>query len=253
MIPTNNGVSRLTPKSSGKSTTNSIGERFPINKTLMEVFRGLDGANTEIVERSKTIFFPGDPAERVFIVKRGAVRLSRVYETGEEITVALLRENSVFGVLSLLTGQRSDRFYHSIAFTRVEMITAPANSVLRAIEADASVGLLLLQGLSSRILQTESMIETLTHRDMSSRLVSFLMVLCRDFGVAGDKGITIDLKLSHQVIAEAIGSTRVTITRLLGDLKDSGLLNIDRKKLQYSIQLPLLKDLIDLLIDILII
>jgi len=172
-----------------------------------------------------------DVGTKNYLIRRGAVRLSRVYESGEEITVALLRENSLFGVLSLLTGHRSDRFYHAIAFTRVEMITAPANSVLRAIEEDASVGLLLLQGLSSRILQTETMIETLTHRDMSSRLVSFLMVLCRDFGVASEKGITIDLRLSHQAIAEAIGSTRVTITRLLGDLKDSGLLIIERKKI----------------------
>ena len=61
--------------------------------------------------------------------------------------MALLRENSLFGVLSLLTGQRSDRFYHAVAFTRVEMVTAPATSVRRAIEQDASVGLLLLQGL----------------------------------------------------------------------------------------------------------
>ncbi len=94
----------------------------------MEVIKGLEGASTEMVERSKTIFFPGDPAERVYLIRRGAVRLSRVYESGEEITVALLRENSLFGVLSLLTGHRSDRFYHAIAFTRVEMITAPANS-----------------------------------------------------------------------------------------------------------------------------
>ena len=48
-------------------------------------------------------FFPGDPAERVYLIRRGAVRLSRVYESGEEITAALLRENSLFGVLSLLT------------------------------------------------------------------------------------------------------------------------------------------------------
>ena len=134
-------------------------------------------------------------------------------------------------MLSLLTGHRSDRFYHSVAFTRVEMLTAPAASVRQAIEADASVGLLLLQGLSSRILQTETMIETLTHRDMSSRLVSFLLVLCRDFGVPSDRGITIDLRLSHQAIAEAIGSTRVTITRLLGDLRNAGLVEIDRKKI----------------------
>ena len=56
-------------------------------------------------------------------------------------------------------------------------------------------------------------------------------MLCRDFGVPGNEGITIDLRLSHQAIAEAIGSTRVTITRLLGDLRNDGLVQIDRKKI----------------------
>ena len=208
---------------------------------IQEVMRSLVGTSSEIVERGKTIFFPGDPAERVYLLKRGAVRLSRVYETGEEITVALLRENSLFGVLSLLTGQKSDRFYHSIAFTRVDLISAPATSVRQAIEKDARVALLLLQGRSSRILQTETMIETLTHRDMSSRLVSFLLVLCRDFGMPGTRGITIDLKLSHQAIAEAIGSTRVTITRLLGDLRNDGLVEIDRKRITVFDPLALAK------------
>ena len=209
--------------------------------SIQEVMRSLVGTSSEMVERGKTIFFPGDPAERVYLLKRGAVRLSRVYESGEEITVALLRENSLFGVLSLLTGQKSDRFYHSIAFTRVDLISAPATSVRQAIEKDARVGLLLLQGLSSRILQTETMIETLTHRDMSSRLVSFLLVLCRDFGMPGTRGITIDLKLSHQAIAEAIGSTRVTITRLLGDLRNDGLVEIDRKRITVFDPLALAK------------
>ena len=213
------------------STGSTDGQRKNNANSLLEVIRTLDGNTTEIVDRSKTIFFPGDPAEKVYLIRRGAVRLSRVYESGEEITVALLRENSLFGVLSLLTGNRSDRFYHAVAFTKVELITAPATSVLNAIEQNSAVGLLMLQGLSSRILQTESMIETLTHRDMSSRLVSFLLVLCRDFGVPDKKGITIDLRLSHQAIAEAIGSTRVTITRLLGELRNADLLSIDRKKI----------------------
>ena len=225
------GFSRTAPQPGRSAETSLTNAPNPASRTLLEVIRDLEGASTEMVERNKTIFFPGDPAERVYLIRRGAVRLSRVYESGEEITVALLRENSLFGVLSLLTGHRSDRFYHSVAFTRVEMITAPASSVRQAIEANTSVGLLLLQGLSSRILQTETMIETLTHRDMSSRLVSFLLVLCRDFGIPGPQGITIDLRLSHQAIAEAIGSTRVTITRLLGDLRNSGLVEIDRKKI----------------------
>jgi global nitrogen regulator NtcA len=233
MVGATRGFSRTasTPSTGSPGAVTGIGSAGQSGPTLLEVIRELSGSNVETIERGKTIFFPGDPAERVYLLRRGAVRLSRVYESGEEITVALLRENSLFGVLSLLTGQRSDRFYHAIAFTRVELVTAPATSVRKAIEQDASVGLLLLQGLSSRILQTETMIETLTHRDMSSRLVSFLLVLCRDFGVPGNEGITIDLRLSHQAIAEAIGSTRVTITRLLGDLRQEGLLQIDRKKI----------------------
>ena len=231
MAVTLQGFSRYMSREGSPAERGLTNATIQVRHSLLEIIRSLDGACSELVERNKTIFFPGDPAERVYLISRGAVRLSRVYESGEEISVALLRENSLFGVLSLLTGHRSDRFYHAVAFTRVEMVTAPATSVRQAIENDTQVGLLLLQGLSSRILQTETMIETLTHRDMSSRLVSFLLVLCRDFGVPDGTGITIDLRLSHQSIAEAIGSTRVTITRLLGDLRRAGMVEIDHKKI----------------------
>lgn len=205
------------------------------DKPLAAVFRRIGGGNyppvVESYERGKTIFFPGDPAERVYFLLKGAVKLSRVYEAGEEITVALLRENSVFGVLSLITGQRSDRFYHAVAFTPVDLLSAPIDQVEIALKNNPELAMLMLQGLSSRILQTEMMIETLAHRDMGSRLVSFLLILCRDFGVPIADGIRIDLKLSHQAIAEAIGSTRVTVTRLLGDLRTEGMISIHKKKI----------------------
>jgi global nitrogen regulator NtcA len=205
------------------------------DKSLISVFRQVGGGMyppvVESFERSKTIFFPGDPAERVYFLVKGAVKLSRVYEAGEEITVALLRENSVFGVLSLITGNRSDRFYHAVAFTPVELLSSPIDQVKLALKENPELSMLMLQGLSSRILQTEMMIETLAHRDMGSRLVSFLLILCRDFGVPTPEGIRIDLKLSHQAIAEAIGSTRVTVTRLLGDLRQENMISIHKKKI----------------------
>ncbi len=185
----------------------------------------------EHYDRGKTIFFPGDPAERVYFLVKGAVKLSRVFDNGEEITVSLLRENSVFGVLSIITGHRSDRFYHAVAITPVELLAANIDQVEKALRNDAELSSILLKGLASRILQTEMMIETLAHRDMGSRLESFILILCRDFGVPGREGITIDLRLSHQAIAEAIGSTRVTITRLLGELKKKDLISIHKKKI----------------------
>jgi global nitrogen regulator NtcA len=203
--------------------------------TLEAVFRQISSGGyppvVESYERGKTIFFPGDPAEKVYFLMKGAVKLSRVYEAGEEITVALLRENSVFGVLSLVTGQRSDRFYHAVAFTPVELLSAPIDLVEKALNEHPELSMLMLKGLSSRILQTEMMIETLAHRYMGSRLVSFLLILCRDFGLPTNEGIRIDLKLSHQAIAEAIGSTRVTVTRLLGDLRQENMISIYKKKI----------------------
>ncbi len=205
------------------------------DRPLASVFRQITGGSfppvVESFERGKTIFFPGDPAERVYFLVKGAVKLSRVYEAGEEITVALLRENSVFGVLSLLTGHRSDRFYHAVAFTPVELMSVPIDHMDKALKDNPELSILMLQGLSSRILQTEMMIETLAHRDMGSRLVSFLLILCRDFGVPTNDGIMVDLKLSHQAIAEAIGSTRVTVTRLLGSLRQDGMISIHKKKI----------------------
>ena len=200
-------------------------------KTLLEVLRDCEGSTTEIVEKSKTIFFPGDPAKKLYLIKNGAVRLSRIYENGEEITVSFLKKNSLFGVSSLSHLHESESFYHASAFTRVEMETAPAKAVLKAIETDTTVGILLIQGLSGRILQSASMIETLKSKDTYSRLISFLLVLSRDFGVASTKGITIDLRITQEAIAEAIGSTRVTITRLFVDLRRSGVLDTDRQKI----------------------
>ncbi|MDY6784708.1 MAG: global nitrogen regulator NtcA [Cyanobacteriota bacterium] len=205
------------------------------DQPLAAVFRQIGGGSfppvVEVCDRGKTIFFPGDPAERVYFLLKGAVKLSRVYEAGEEITVALLRENSVFGVLSLIVGQHSDRFYHAVAFTPVELLSAPIDQVEKALKENPDLAMVMLQGLSSRILQTEMMIETLAHRDMGSRLVSFLLILCRDFGIPVSDGIRIDLKLSHQAIAEAIGSTRVTVTRLLGDLRQENMISIHKKKI----------------------
>ena len=49
MIPASRGFNRFSSQQSGQSKINTVGERFPINRTLMEVIKGLDGASTETV------------------------------------------------------------------------------------------------------------------------------------------------------------------------------------------------------------
>ena len=89
MAEVSRGFSRYAPPTMRPAGSSFGSPAVPSSRTLQDVIRGLDGANSEMVERGKTIFFPGDPAEKVYLIRRGAVRLSRVYESGEEITVAL--------------------------------------------------------------------------------------------------------------------------------------------------------------------
>ena len=224
-----------------KSKANQSSEHSFSKECLLDVIRAMDGSTAETFDKSRTIFFPGDSAKKIYLIRKGAVRLSRVYESGEQNIVAVLKENSLFGVLSFLNGYQADRKYHAVALTSVVLETAPAISVKKAINDDTKIGFLLLQSLSNRILQTETVIESLTHKDIYSKLVNFLCILCEDFGVLGIQGITIDLHLTHQDIADAIGSTRVTITRIIGELKKLGFLTIDRKKIVIFDPLLLLK------------
>ena len=198
---------------------------------LLESIRAMEGSTAETFKKSRTIYFPGEPAKKIYLIREGAVRLSRVYESGEETLVSLLREDSLFGVLSFTDDPPTKRKYHATALTSVVVESAPVISIKKAIASNTNIGFLLLQGLSNRVMQTESIIESLTHKDISSKLVNYLLLLCKDFGVKEGARIIINLHISHQEIADAIGSTRVTITKLIGELKCLGLLAVHRKKI----------------------
>ena len=57
------------------------------NKPLTAILRHINGedysSNIELFERGKTIFFPGDPADKIYFLLKGAVKLSLVYEAGD--------------------------------------------------------------------------------------------------------------------------------------------------------------------------
>jgi CRP-like cAMP-binding protein len=66
------------------------------------------------------------------------------------------------------------------------------------------------------------------------RLQQFLVWMAQKFGRELDVGCLIEVPLTHQAIAEAIGTTRVTVTRLLGQLRQKGILIPQKRHLVLS-------------------
>ena len=74
-------------------------------------------------------------------------------------------------------------------------------------------------------------IESQLQRELKARLVSFLLILCRDFGVKTDAGIKIDLKLSHGTLADLIHSHRPSVTRILIQLRQQQMISIEQQQI----------------------
>jgi CRP-like cAMP-binding protein len=65
---------------------------------------------------------------------------------------------------------------------------------------------------------------------VEDRLKGFLELLALDYGVATPEGLRLTPRLTHQEIASALGTTRVTVTRILGQLKELGWLRLDAQR-----------------------
>ena len=81
-----------------------------------------------------------------------------------------------------------------------------------------------------RTRQSEALIALLGLRGVENRVKSFLELMAEDYGQPCDQGLKLNLRLTHQEIASAVSTTRVTITKVLGQLKESGWLQHDSQQ-----------------------
>jgi CRP-like cAMP-binding protein len=75
-------------------------------------------------------------------------------------------------------------------------------------------------------------------RRIEDRVRGFLELLANDYGQPCDQGLRLNIKLTHQELASALSTTRVTVTRVLGSLKDEGWLQLDGQRRLVIAHLP---------------
>ena len=96
----------------------------------------------------------------------------------------------------------------------------------------------LMEALMQRTRQSESLIALLGLRGVDNRVKRFLELLAESYGQPCDQGLALNLRLTHQEIASAVSTTRVTVTKVVGQLKESGWLQYDSKQRMGVSHLP---------------
>jgi CRP-like cAMP-binding protein len=159
--------------------------------------------------------------DEVCIIHRGIIRTQTIHAGGEESILGLVGPMMpVARKLTLLNP------YEVYALTHVDILRLKWGEVE---DSDVLVRE-LNRSLIQRLRQTEVMLALLSKRQTSERLIGFLCFLAQEYGKQTSQGIRIDVQMTHQQIADAISTTRVTITRLLGVLRKASLIKIGQDR-----------------------
>ena len=138
------------------------------------------------------------------------VKLSASTEDGECLLLGLVGPEQTFGA-SLTTVEA----FTAVALCDCELLRFN----LSDIEASANLSLLMMRAMAARLRQSEAMLSILGQRRIEDRVRYFLELLASEYGIVTPSGILINVRLTQQDIANALSTTRVTVTRVIGQLK----------------------------------
>ena len=176
-------------------------------------------------QRRQAIHFPGDPADAVYVVRQGRLKISRLSEDGKEATLILVGPNEVFGEECLLDVTTREAIAEVLE--PAQTLRIPREELLPLLRAHPAFVLAVARLMSGRRRAAESRLEEMVFKTVRGRLAALLARLARSHGRATEGGILLDLALAHQDLAGQIGSTRETTTLTLNEFKRRGLLRID--------------------------
>jgi PAS domain S-box-containing protein len=169
---------------------------------------------------SKGDTIPLNP-QSIWLVCQGLVKLSTVCEDGYEVLVGLAGAQMPFG--SRMTSLKT--YQATVLSKNVQLACIP----LSEIAASPTLASALLPKINRRLQQTESLLAISGQLRVSDRLQQLLLILKQEFGQPVAQGTCLSVRLTHNDLASACCTTRVTMTRLLGKLQNQGKITFDRR------------------------
>jgi len=208
---------------------------FLKNCPLFARLQPADVERLESVAQAKTfskgnlVYMPADASESVFLLTSGRIKLYHITSDGKQAVMALIEPGEVFGELAIFGSDEREEFAEAMA--KSTLIKLPREEVQRLMEthADVAVGVTKLMGFRRR--RIEKRLKSLLFRSNRDRLVHLLVELAEKYGTRTSDGVRLGIKLSHQELASIIGSTRETVTVVLGELQQEGRLAIERRQI----------------------
>jgi len=209
-------------------------ENFPL-------FEGLDPAQLETLEKSIVVrSFPrnavvineGDDSDKMYLINTGKVKVYLADREGKEVVLNVLGPGEYFGELAL---------FDSVARSSSVITTEPAefavisrNNFLDCLGQQPALAIAIIRNLVLRVRSLSENIRGLALLDVYGRISRLLIDTARDI----DGKLVVEKRPTHKDIADRIGASRETVTRILSELSTGGYISVDGSRLIINKPLP---------------
>ena len=168
-------------------------------------------------KKNMLIFMEEDPGEAFYYIKSGKVKIFRTYEDGREHIIHIFGEGEVFGEATLFNNMN----YPASALVYEDAIIGIIKNgdLENLVKENSELSLKLIKLFAKKLILAQEKIKDLTFNDVFSRTASQLLKLAKEYGIKTEKGTTIKIQLSRQELAEMVGTTRETVSRVISKFK----------------------------------
>lgn len=182
-------------------------------------------ARRKVYSRHELIFQAGSPGEHVYILESGRVKIYQLSPLGREVIQWFCFPGEVFGLAEVPRGGR--REVDAEACTDTDVLSIPHNAFKKFLLDSPGAALLIIDLLACRLRTLGDMLLNLSVDDVSSRVIKLITRLSARYGKHQDQHICLQIQLTHQEMADMIGTSRQTISSEIGKLRKQGILRVE--------------------------
>jgi CRP/FNR family cyclic AMP-dependent transcriptional regulator len=179
-------------------------------------------AKTRRYAKDDVIFHADESGDVFCLIREGQVKVTMISPEGKEIILSMLGPGDFFGEMALLDDE--PRSATVIATETLEVVTIWRSEFLQILNENFSITRKVLAEISRRLRHASNRIESLATMDVYGRLARFFLDLAARSGKELDNGYVAVSRPTHQAIANTIGTSRETVSRLIHDLMRQNLL-----------------------------
>lgn len=167
--------------------------------------------------KDQIVLFEEDTTRYMYLVYSGKVRVVKLSEEGKEQIITIHKKNDFFGEMSLLDGKTAPATV--IAHEEAVIGLLSKTDFERHLLSNDEIRTKIIELLCSRLRDSWAMIKILSFDNAEHRIMAVLDRLQELYGVVDDRGVIINMKLTHQQIASYASVARETVTRILNKLE----------------------------------